>query len=77
MNTLEIPFNKFIGIERPSNQDQHLLELEPSQKHENHLGTVHASAQFALAEACSGEYLLKIFAKQADKIITVVRKTET
>ena len=77
MNTIEIPFNKFIGIERPHNQEQYLLELPSSPNYENHLGTVHASAQFALAEACSGEYLLKIFTKYTEKIIPIVRKSET
>jgi hypothetical protein len=38
---------------------------------------VHASAQFALAEACSGEYLLKRFAERASRILPVVRCVET
>lgn len=77
MNTTEIPFNKFVGIVKSSAQGQVLLELPASENLQNHLGTVHASAQFALAEACSGEYLLQIFAKLANGIIPVVRKTET
>ena len=77
MNTIEIPFNKFIGIKKTDNQDQFLLELPPSKHLANHLGTVHASAQFALAEACSGEFLLNIFEKQANNIVPVVRKVET
>ena len=77
MNTIEIPFNRYIGIKKPDNQDQFLLELPASKNLENHLGTVHASAQFALAEACSGELLLKIFEKQSNNIIPVVRKVAT
>lgn len=77
MNTIEIPFNRFIGIKKPGNQDQFLLELPASENLNNHLGTVHASAQFALAEACSGEFLLKIFEKHANNIVPVVRKVET
>jgi acyl-coenzyme A thioesterase PaaI-like protein len=77
MNTIEIPFNKFVGIKKTDNEDQFLLELPASENLENHLGTVHASAQFALAEACSGEFLLKIFEKKANNIIPVVRKVET
>lgn len=77
MNSLDIPFNTFIGLQRAENQDQYLLEL-PSAKHlQNHLGTVHASAQFSLAEACSGEFLLQLFSEQAGQIIPVVRKVET
>lgn len=77
MNTIEIPFNKFIGICRPENQDDAFLELQASENMKNHLGTVHASAQFALAEACSGEYLLNKFKDYSGNIIPVVRKTET
>ena len=77
MNTIEIPFNKFIGIKRSENQAKSLLELPDSEDMKNHLGTVHASAQFALAEACSGEYLLHKFSHYSGKIIPVVRKSET
>ncbi len=77
MNTIEIPFNKFIGIKKPDNQDQFLLKLPASENLENHLGTVHASAQFALAEVCSGELLLKLFENHTKNIVPVVRKVET
>ena len=53
------------------------LELHDAENNNNHLGTVHASAQFALAEACSGQYLLKTFKAYSSKIIPVVRKAET
>ena len=36
-----------------------LLVLPAGGQYLNHLGTVHASAQLALAEASSGEYLLR------------------
>jgi len=55
MKTIEIPFNKFVGISRSESQENGLLELKDDENLKNHLGTVHASAQFALAEACSGE----------------------
>jgi len=77
MNTIEIPFNKFIGINKSENQAESLLELPDSENMKNHLGTVHASAQFALAEACSGEYLLHKFSHYSGRIIPVVRKSET
>ncbi len=77
MNTVEIPFNKFVGISRPENRKKALLELQAGENLKNHLGTVHASAQFALAEACSGEYLLNKFKDYSENIIPVVRKTET
>ena len=77
MNTTEIPFNKLVGICKSKDKNEYLLELPASDKLKNHLGTVHASAQFALAEACSGEYLLQIFSKYANSIVPVVRKIET
>lgn len=77
MNTIEIPFNKFIGIRRLEDKESGLLELQTDDNMKNHLGTVHASAQFALAEACSGEYLLNKFKEYSGDIVPVVRKTET
>lgn len=77
MNTTEIPFNKFIGIRRSEIKMDALLELEANESIKNHLGTIHASAQFSLAEACSGEFLLNKFRDYTGNIIPVVRKTET
>ncbi|MGV1097830.1 YiiD C-terminal domain-containing protein [Thiovibrio sp. JS02] len=42
----------------------------------NHLDTFHASAQFALAEACSGLSLQKHFPHLADSVVPVLRKSE-
>ncbi|HBL73933.1 MAG TPA: thioesterase [Prolixibacteraceae bacterium] len=50
--------------------------LNAGEKYLNHLNTVHASAQFALAEATSGFFLLNEF-QQLPDIIPVVRKVET
>src|SRR3954465_11959222 len=54
----ELPFNNFLGIEMASEPMQ-LLRLPAGEQYLNHLGTVHASAQLALAEASSGEFLLR------------------
>lgn len=76
MKVLEIPFNKFIGLESTNNGDNSIFKLEPKDEYMNHLGTIHASAMFALAEASSGEYLLKQFNDHKLDIIPVVRKVE-
>lgn len=78
MDVLEIPFNNFLGIEKCNDENNELLLLPASDKYTNHLKTVHASAQFALGEATSGEYLLQRFKKivENETIIPVVRKTE-
>jgi acyl-coenzyme A thioesterase PaaI-like protein len=42
----------------------------------NHLGTMHASAQFSLAEACSGLCLQKTFPQLENSVIPILRKCE-
>lgn len=75
MNVFELPFNKYIGLEKSSNPD-YLLMLNDKKEYLNHLETVHASALFALAEATSGHFLLNEF-KSLDNILPVVRTVET
>jgi acyl-coenzyme A thioesterase PaaI-like protein len=76
MEITEIPFNKAVGIERSELPDRGLVQLGDSPRYHNHLGTVHAAAQFALAEACSGEYLLSRFPGMAKGRVGVVRKAQ-
>jgi hypothetical protein len=52
----ELPFNSFLRIQI-STEPSKLLQLPSGDGYLNHLGTVHASAQLALAEASSGEFL--------------------
>jgi acyl-coenzyme A thioesterase PaaI-like protein len=73
MDVTAIPFNSFIGIKYSDDKD-FILEMEKSPNYLNHINTVHASAQCALAEATSGEFLLRTFSEYADNIIPVVRK---
>ena len=75
MNVVDIPFNKFIGIKESSRGD-YLLELNYLPEYKNHLNAIHASAQFALAEATSGKYLLEKFKEYRDKMLAVVRRVE-
>ena len=70
----ELPFNTFLGIQRATDP-AHLLRLPSGAQYLNHLGTVHASAQLALAEASSGEFLLRHFGSP-DGIVPVVRRIE-
>jgi acyl-coenzyme A thioesterase PaaI-like protein len=70
----ELPFNHFLGV-RLAGDSPHLLRLPSGGQYLNHLGTVHASAQLALAEASSGEFLLRHFGS-AHGIIPVVRRME-
>ncbi len=70
----ELPFNRFLGLQVP-NEPSQLLRLPAGEQYLNHLGAVHASAQLALAEASSGEFLLRHFGS-ADGLVPVVRRLD-
>ena len=70
----ELPFNKFLGL-KPANAPS-LLRLPADAEYLNHLGTVHASALLALAEASSGEFLLRHFGS-IEGIVPVVRRLDS
>ncbi|MGV3663631.1 MAG: hotdog fold domain-containing protein [Prosthecobacter sp.] len=70
----ELPFNSFLGIEASADSEK-LLRLPAGGQYLNHLGTVHASALLALAEASSGEFLLRHFGSSAG-LVPVVRRME-
>jgi len=67
-----IPFNRFLGLRA----DGAILTLPADPNHQNHLGTIHASAQFALAEAASGQWLLSRFGAEAAGNLAVVRHAD-
>jgi len=71
----ELPFNSFLGIQQATEPSQ-LLRLPAGGQYLNHLGTVHASAQLALAEASSGEFLLRALGSETG-IVPVVRRLES
>ena len=75
MDVTKLPFNRFIGL-KISNKSEYLLMLDNLAEYRNHLDTVHASAQFALAEATSGYFLLNELSELND-VIPVVRRVET
>jgi len=76
MDITQVPFNRWLGITRVPDGSGYLLELGDSPAFRNHLGTVHASVQFALAEATSAEYLLTAFPELSGKVVAVVRRLE-
>lgn len=75
MNVLELPFNAVMQIKKSEEPDT-ILMLDDSVKYRNHLGTVHASAQYALAEASSGEILERNFGDWNGAYFPVVRRVE-
>jgi hypothetical protein len=76
MDITAIPFNQLVGIKRAERDPPHLLELHPRQSLTNHLGTVHAVAQLALAEASSGEFLLRAFKGDGRDAVALVRSVQ-
>jgi acyl-coenzyme A thioesterase PaaI-like protein len=74
MDVLNIPFNHLVGLEI-SNDPEYLMVLPARQEYENHVGTVHAGALFALAEASSGLCLLRDFS-DIENAVPVVRNVE-
>ncbi len=73
MQIHDIPFVRLTGIEiTPAGR-----LIQPfSDDVVNHLGTMHAGVQFALAETASGFYLQTQFGEVADRVIPVLRRAE-
>ncbi|MDR1616581.1 MAG: DUF4442 domain-containing protein [Syntrophomonadaceae bacterium] len=71
----ELPFNVLIGLRYSDNAD-YMFMLEDKNQYQNHVGTVHASAQFALAEATSGHYLKQEFFSELPDLIPLLKKVE-
>ena len=74
MTKQNIALSEFLGISR---NDTGKLYLPVSDNVKNHLGTIHAAAQFALAELASGLYLEEIFPEYKKNAYAVLRKTQT
>lgn len=72
MKVTEIPFVKLIGIEQEKNN----LSLRFDFKILNHIKTIHASAQFTLAETQSGLFLQELFPDLENKVIAVLRDSQ-
>lgn len=70
MDVTKIPFVEKVGIVRQSDGG---LELPFDESVHNHLQTIHASAQFALAETASGEALQALFPELVGKVVPVLR----
>ena len=69
MRASDVPFNKMIGI----NDENGVVTLPIHDQHLNHLGTVHATAIYGLAEACSGQFILKKFGEEFPGALAVTR----
>lgn len=70
MQVTDIPFAKHIGIKR---KEESTLKLEATEAVHNHIQTIHASAQFTLAETQSGLYLQTLFPEYKDQVVPLIR----
>jgi len=78
MHVTDLALNKALGMSlAPAGQVQgHVLEMPETPLLLNHVGTIHASAQFALAEASSGEFLIAQVGNLQPPVFAVLRTSE-
>ena len=76
MDITHLPFNHFIGIETCEGNTEGIFQLSADQKYLNHVGTVHASALYALAEASSGEFLSRNLRIEIESIFPILRRAD-
>ena len=79
MDVTQLPFNRHIGLEPCPDDSVFLVSLPEGPQYLNHLGTIHASALLAVAEAGSGAFLVRHFASGANGaagVVPVVRRLE-
>ncbi len=73
MKPTDLALSRALGLaEAPAGAD-HLLELPLGEASRNHVGTMHAAAQFALAEAASAACLQREFPALEARVLAVVR----
>jgi acyl-coenzyme A thioesterase PaaI-like protein len=73
MHVTELAIHQMLGMQLAAAGDTHILVLPESPLVLNHVGTVHAGVQFVLAEACSGEFLLRHFGNDPRHVFAVLR----
>src|SRR4051812_38157563 len=76
MHVTDLAINKALGMQLAPPGGGHILEMPVSPLLLNHVGTVHASAQFALAEASSGEFLLHYLGGAQSQVFAVLRTAD-
>jgi acyl-coenzyme A thioesterase PaaI-like protein len=70
MDVTKIPFAEKVGVVRNSDG---VLELPFNNSIHNHLQSIHACAQFTLAETSSGEMLQSLFPDLVDRAVPLLR----
>jgi acyl-coenzyme A thioesterase PaaI-like protein len=75
MDVTQLPFNRLLGLEIVKGEQGDRVSLPAGEQYGNHLGTVHASALMAVAEAGSGDFLLCHWG-DLQGLVPVVRRLE-
>ena len=75
MDVTQLPFNQLIGLESAAPDSDLLVSLPDGPRYANHLGTVHAGALQAVAEAGSGAFLVRCLGSGSG-YLPVVRRLE-
>jgi acyl-coenzyme A thioesterase PaaI-like protein len=73
MKPTDLALNRALGLVEAPAGAQHLLEMPLAPLVQNHVGTAHAAAQFALAEAASAACLQREFGPAVGEVFAVVR----
>jgi len=76
MHVTDLALNQLLGIRLAPADSEHVLEMPDSALLGNHLGTIHVTAQFALAEAASGEFLLGTLGVRQSEVVGILRRAE-
>jgi acyl-coenzyme A thioesterase PaaI-like protein len=76
LKATDLAYNRALGVCDAPAGAEHLLELPFVPLVHNHLGTMHAAAQFSLAEAASAECLQRRFGAAVGPVFAVVRGVE-
>lgn len=74
-SVIELPLNRLLDLQLADDPAK-VLQLPAGPQYLSHLGTVHARAQLALAEASSGEFLLRAIGDLTG-ILPVVRRLKS
>ncbi len=77
MHVTDLAVNQWLGIGLAPEGSSHQLELPDNPGLHNYVGTVHASVLFALAEACSGEFLIQQLSERHAETFAVLRTSST
>lgn len=73
LKATDLAYSRALGLRDAPPGAEHLLELPFTPLVHNHLGTMHAAAQFSLAESASAECLQRRYGATVGQVFAVVR----